>query len=144
MKVAKLSSQQESELLRHAADGRMHVSAGAFVDAERAFLDAWAVIPEPKLEFDYAQNIAAGLVSFYRDTGQYAKAEEWLKPTADSYGHDNPHVVFLRGTVSYCSGALDEAYRDFDAVYQLLGKRAFAGRDRRYLEFYRARSGRRP
>ena len=117
---------------------------GDIQKAEDRFLDAWRLLPEPKIEYDYAQSLSRGLVIFYRDTKQFEKAEEWLGVVRDAYGPGpDVDVEFLAATVYYDAGMLDDAFAIFDTAYKKFRQRLFQGEDRKYLQFYRERAGKR-
>ena len=85
-------------------------------------------LPEPKIEYDYAQSLSGGLVTFYRDTKQFEKAKEWLTVMRDAYGPGpNIYVEFLAGTVYYDAGMLDDAFAIFDTAYKKFKQRPFQG-----------------
>jgi hypothetical protein len=93
--------------------GREAWQRGDTQNAEDRFLDAWRQLPEPKVEYDYAQSLSRGLVTFYRDTKQFEKAEEWLTVMRGAYGPGpNIDVEFLAATVYYDAGMLDDVLRD--------------------------------
>jgi hypothetical protein len=133
-----------SAMSQAAAQGREAWKRGDIGAAERRFLEAWSALPEPKSEQDYAQSLARGLVNFYRDTGQFEKARQWLGTMRELYlPGPNPSLDFLAGTVAFESGDLDSALRLFRQVYLEFGERPFAGSDPKYLDFYRRRFGER-
>src|SRR5579859_5566234 len=60
--IKKLPSEIEARFHASAAKGGEAWASGAVGDAESAFLEAWHAIPEPRLEYDYAQSMARGMV----------------------------------------------------------------------------------
>ena len=125
--------------------GREAWQRGDIQKAEDRFLDAWRLVPEPKIEYDYyAQSLSRGLVTFYRDTKQFEKAKEWLTVMRDAYGSGpDVSVEFLAATVYYDAGMLDDAFAIFDTAYKEFKQRPFQGEDRKYLQFYKERAGKR-
>ena len=141
MSVRALPADVEKAFLARAAEGRAFWKAGDVVSAEAAFLDAWQLIPEPRLGYDYAQSFARGLVDFFRDTRQFEKANEWLVVTRQAYRDpDDPTIDFLGATVAFAAGNHQEAFRLFDKVHSAYGLRPFRGEDPAYLKFFRAYS----
>lgn len=137
----RLSKDVDARFVEVASAGRAAWLRGDLLKAEEAFMAAWDLIPEPKLEHDRAQSAARGFVTFFRDTGQFDKAREWLATTSKAYNDpDNPSVAFLAGTVAFEAGDREEAFRFFDRLYREFGERPFEGTDKKYLAFYRARS----
>jgi tetratricopeptide (TPR) repeat protein len=122
------------------AAGREAWQQGDIQKAEDKFLDAWRLLPEPKTEYDYAQSLSRGLVTFYRETKQFEKARDWLVVMRDAYGPPNDSVEFLAATVYYDAGILDDAFAIFDTLYKKFKQRPFQGEDRKYLQFYKARA----
>lgn len=122
--------------------GREAWQRGDIQKAEDKFLAVWRLLPEPKIEYDYAQSLSCGLVTFYRDTKQFEKAKEWLTVMRDAYGPGpDDSVEFLAATVYYDAGMLDDAFAIFDTAYKKFKQRPFQGEDRKYLQFYKERAG---
>lgn len=122
--------------------GREAWQRGDIQKAEDKFLAVWRLLPEPKIEYDYAQSLSCGLVTFYRDTKQFEKAKEWLTVMRDAYGAGpDDSVEFLDATVYYDAGMLDDAFAIFDTAYKKFKQRPFQGEDRKYLQFYKERAG---
>jgi hypothetical protein len=120
----------------HAKTGRAAWLRGDLEAAEASFLAAWQAIPEPRLEYDQAGNMSRSLVMFYRDTKQFDKTYAWLKIMREAYGPQDPSVEFMAGIVNYEAGALDEAFKSFDALFKQYKKRPFEGEDPKYRDFY--------
>jgi tetratricopeptide (TPR) repeat protein len=134
--VANISAQSKA--------GREAWQRGDTQKAEDRFLDAWRQLPEPKIEYDYAQSLSRGLVTFYRDTKEFEKAKEWLTVMRDAYGPGpDTSVEFLAATVYYDAGMLDDAFAIFDTAYKEFKQRPFQGEDGKYLQFYKERAGKR-
>lgn len=140
MKI-QLTDQQLSALKEYSKEGR---SAWKYRDIEKAeskFLLAWSIIPEPKIDYDYAQSLSRGLVIFYRETRNYEKAKLWISIMADLHGStSDPSVQFLTATVHFDAGEFDQAYELFQQLHANFGKRPFDGEDRKYLEFFKNRA----
>lgn len=136
-----LPPEAEAQLDKHSAQGRRAREQGDIDAAEKHFLAAWECIPEPKLEYEYADSITVAMTEFYRDTGQAAKAQPWLALARQAYGPGpDPHTEFLAATVHYAAGEYDQAYALFDALYRQYRRRPFDGEDPVYLSFYMERA----
>ena len=121
--------------------GRDAWEAGDLAAAEQHFISAWNALPEPRLDFDYAQVLSSGIATFYRDTHQFDKARQWIGIMRQAYGPEpNPYPEFLAGTIAYESGDVDEAFRLFYPLYEKYGARPFEERDQKYLNFVRRRA----
>ena len=109
--------------------------------AINAMLAVWEQIPAPKLKWDmFGQLVSRDLVELYRDTGQHAKAKEWLAIVNDAYNGD-PHgrtMPFLSATVYFAAGEWDDAYAKFDEAHRNGKYRAFKEEDPKYWEFFKA------
>ena len=129
------------QIYEHGKNGREALKRGAIDEAELHFLNTWNLIPEPKLEHDYAQSLSGGLVSFYKDTRQFEKAKKWLEIMKQAYGPEpNDHVEFVSGTVHFEANELDDAFQSFDKLYKKYKQRPFQGYDKKYLDFYKKRA----
>jgi tetratricopeptide (TPR) repeat protein len=112
---------------------------------EKLSLQAWDLLPEPKLGWEFYSNIMPrDNLIFYRDTKQFEKAMKWLEITRESYGPDrNDTIEFLAATLWYEMGDFDKAFEEFDTQYEAFRKRPFEGKDKKYLDFFcPARHGR--
>lgn len=133
----KLLENLVSSIQGHSRQGRAALQNGNYDRAEECFLAAWDVIPEPKLEHDYAQTLSRGLVGFYKQVKQYDKALAWVDVMRKAYGPDeNVSVEFTAATVHFDAGALDDAFSIFDKQFKEYGKRPFQGEHKKYLDFY--------
>lgn len=130
-------------LLRKAGEARR---AGNAQEEERLALEAWDTLPEPKLGWNYYSNIMPfDNVGFFRDVREFDKALRWLDVTRQSYGStpDSPDsaIEFLAATVYFEMGDLDKAFEIFDWQFKNWNKRPFEGENRKYLDFYLSRKG---
>ena len=116
-------------LLKEAGE---HRRAGDMEGRERFALEAWDLIPEPKLGWDYYSNILpSNNLLFYRDTKQFKKAQQWLEITRESYGPGRDDVIeFYAATLWFTMGELDKAWEEFDRQYKAGKRRPFQGEDR--------------
>lgn len=131
---------QIDELLRQAGEANR---AGDFSRSEEFRMSAWRTLPEPKLGWDfYANIIPRNNLLFYRDTKQFEKAMHWLEITRESYGPERDDMVeFLAATLWLEMGEFDKAFEEFDRQYKGSRTRPFQGKDKKYLDFYLSRKG---
>ncbi|MFK1432507.1 hypothetical protein ACIU0H_02455 [Pseudomonas aeruginosa] len=135
-----LTEQQLNSLKGYSKEGRAYWQAGDIALAEEKFLHAWSVIPEPKEEYDYAQSLSRGLVTFYRNVKDYERAKSWIPVMALMYGSaSDPSVQFLAGTVHFEAGEFDHAFSLFKSLYDSFGTRPFQGEEKKYLDFLKER-----
>lgn len=128
------------QIYEYGRQGREAWQRGDLSAAERRFLQAWSLLPEPRTGHGLAQSMATALVKFYRDSGRYDQAERWLHVARQAYGSDpasDAHLGFLRGTVCFESGDFDAALEAFGTLYATYGKRPFQGEDGKYLDWLR-------
>jgi len=131
----------EATIVEKGTLGREAWKSGRISEAENYFLEGWNVLPEPRTNFDFAQSLSRGMVTFYRDTSQFEKAFKWLDVMRESYGPaPNDSVEFLAATVHFETGNRDEAFRIFDDQVKRFKFRPFQGKDPKYLNFYKSRS----
>jgi len=136
-----LDKKLESEIQSLGKKGREAWSKGNLPEAEAAFLQCWAAIPEPKFDYDYSQILSRGLVKFYRNSAQIEKAKNWITVMKEAYGPEpDLDSDFLAATVDYEANELDKAYQVFRAQYELYGSRPFEGEDKKYIQFTIKRS----
>ena len=139
----KLPDEIEKQLFECGGRGRDAVAQGDVAAAERAFLDAWNALPEPKERWDRAPSMARAMVLFYRNTKQFAKADHWLTAARSLYDKSSAGVTtvdFLEASVRFEEGKLDEAYTLFDKLFKGYKERPFQGEKPEYLKFYRDRA----
>lgn len=134
-----VSDETQRTLYEYGRLGREALKSGDTSEAERYFLEMWAALPEPKVEYDFAQSISVGMVKFYRDHNDVGKALNWLEVAREAYGPDvasDSYLGFLAGTVYFCGGDFDKAYKEFDWLFEKYKARPFQGEDDKYLHFY--------
>lgn len=125
-------------LLKNAGEARR---AGDIDTRERLALEAWAMLPYPKLNWDYYSNILPrDNLLFYRDTKQFTKAIEWLEISREAYGPGREETIeFIAATLWFAMDDLDKAWEEFDRQYKVGKTRPFQGKDKKYLDFYLSR-----
>lgn len=126
------------------APARAAWKAGDLDRAETFFLDVWAMIEAEETDAtDLHQQMSSGLVTFFRQTGQYDKAYTWLEIMSRYYENDAKsdfYVELLRALIDYDSGNLDRAFDGFAALHARYGNRMFVGEDPKYLRFFESRT----
>lgn len=131
----------QAQFIEKATQGRKAREAGDVETAERLYLEAWNVIPDPKLDYDHAASTVVAMTEFYRDIGQPDKARPWLELSRQAYGPGpEVHTEFLAATVHYAASEFDEAYELFDEIHEQFRRRPFQGENPAYLEFYLERA----
>jgi len=121
---------------------------GNIIESEKLSLEAWDLLPDPKLGWEFYSNIMPrDNMLFYRDTKQFEKALKWLEITRESYGstpeQPNQVVEFQAATIYFEMGRLDDAYDIFDWQYKTWKRLPFKGEDKKYMDFYLAEKAKR-
>ncbi|MBO0664590.1 hypothetical protein LQ948_18750 [Jiella sp. MQZ9-1] len=125
-------------VLKAAGDAHRQVD---LVQEEILSLNAWNLLPEPKLGWEFYSNIIPrDNMIFFRDTNQFDKALHWLDITRKSYGStkERPDQVieFYAATIYFEMGRYDDAFAIFDWQYKKWKTLPFKGADKKYLDFY--------
>jgi hypothetical protein len=121
-------------------EARKRWLAGDLTRAEALVLEAWAMIPEPKLAYGTGQILSRGAVTFFLETRQFSKAREWLSVVETRYGREDAATLRLRGQIAFEEGAMDEAAESLGHLYAADGARGFEGLDPKYLQFARSQT----
>jgi tetratricopeptide (TPR) repeat protein len=117
---------------------------GDMVRAEECFLQAWALLPEPKSGWSESMSKATGLAIFFLNTSQREKARAWI-PNVIAVDPDNffGFVHLLVGRIHYECGNKEEAIRWFQNVYDTHGRTAFREENRKYLDLIQVKKSER-
>lgn len=133
----KVDGETESKIISFVESGNVKHDNQNLNEALALYLDAWSLIPEPKLEWEISNWVAACLYSAYFDLESYTTAKRWgeiaLKTCSSAI--DTSPMIDL-GMVCYELGQYDEAIKYFDEAYSFGKKRAFQGRPKKYLDYY--------
>ncbi|MBQ0215619.1 hypothetical protein OSB94_20370 [Proteus vulgaris] len=105
--------------------------------ALKAYLNAWELIPEPKLEWEVSNWISSCIYSAYFDIGNYITAKEWGEIELITKPSDIDTAPYINlGMVNYELEQYDISYNYFEHAYNIGKKRAFNERPKKYLDFY--------
>ena len=117
--------------------GNLVQDGGDLSKALEHYVQAWELIPDPKLEWEISGWVASCLFSIYFDLSNYHAAKEWALTALDMRDSDIDTAPLIDlGMVCYELGQNDEAIKYFDQAYQFGQARAFQGRPEKYLSFY--------
>ncbi len=95
----------------------------------RAKPKARQALPEPKLEWELANWIAACMYSACFDLADYAEENKWGKTTLRTRGSDIDTAPLIDlGMVCYELNQFEEAYKYFNDAYNYSKERAFQDR----------------
>ncbi|MDB5709440.1 MAG: hypothetical protein JWL96_1510 [Sphingomonas bacterium] len=141
MTTQELSPQVHEAIQRFCADGDNLASAGKFKDAIRAYNRAWAIVPEPKNEWNASTWIlgAIGDSAFLSGYNTSAReALEYAMTCPEAVG--NPFLHLRLGQVLLNIEEHDRAADELMRAYMAGGEEVFASEDTRYLSFLRTRA----
>jgi tetratricopeptide (TPR) repeat protein len=113
---------------------------GDHISALREYEKAWALMPEPKLEWDMIGSWLAGsFYTAYFGLSDFENAKHWaeLQLKAENSDIDTAPLIDL-GMVCFELGDNEASYRYLDKAYQYGKERAFKERPKKYLDFYLA------
>ena len=103
-------------------------------------LKAWALIPEPKTEWDfYPQVMYKDIVNDYTSIKNVGEAKKWIAIAYKMFNdpdRTSHYVLSLEATSLYKLDLLDESYEVFDRIFELFGREGFQGEDIDHSEFY--------
>ncbi|ROL67785.1 hypothetical protein BLX41_21025 [Pseudomonas protegens] len=140
MKVLSVMNKKLEELIVSTVEkgNELHDNK-SYEDALKEYCKAWALLPEPKLEWEIASWIAACMYSAYFDMATFAKAKEWAEIALKTRGSDIDTAPLIDlGMVCFELKSLDESYNYFDSAYNYGKARSFKDRPKKYLDFYLA------
>lgn len=135
--VQPLEKTLSDEIISCINAGYAQKKTGAYNEAERHYLRAWSLFPEPKYEWDSSQITLYSIADFYLEWKKFDKALDWVNlvfKTAVLPGDASPYVVI--GKIYFEAANLDLAFDNFNKAFSLAKKRGFDGEDKKYLDFY--------
>ncbi|MEQ1636225.1 MAG: hypothetical protein ABL903_06000 [Methylococcales bacterium] len=112
--------------------------SGDWVNAEKLYFEAWALIPGHKHLWSDSQWLLLEIFELYEMMGELGKFSRFLTEMEKAYpeGKDDGTVAVISGMVYFENGQLDSAYERFDYLFKSFKKRPFQGREKKYLDFY--------
>lgn len=112
---------------------------GQFEKAKEVLLEAWGLLPEPKLEYDESFHISSYLIDTYINLGDFIEAKKWVKLNSKSNldRHDAGEREYLAGKVEYELGNHENAKKYFKIVDEKSKGRIFQQGDIKYYKFYK-------
>jgi len=133
----KVDGEIEGKIISVVESGNIEHDDENLNEALALYLYAWSLIPEPKLEWDNSNWVAACLYSVYFDLERYTTAKRWGEIALKTCSSDiDTSPMIDLGMVCYELGQYDEAINYFDEAYNFGKKRAFQGRPKKYLDYY--------
>lgn len=116
--------------------GDTHLDADEFNKAQAHYKRAWALLPEPKTDWEAATWIQAAVGDAYFFAGWFAEAQEAFRLTARCpNGIGNPFLHLRRGQVAFELGDMDTAGQELTLAYMGEGRNIFEGEDAKYFDY---------
>jgi tetratricopeptide (TPR) repeat protein len=107
-------------------------------DALVEYGKAWALLPEPKYQWEAASWVLAAIGDTLFLLGQYEKAGEVFREAVIREcpgARENPFVRFRRGQCAFETGDRQMASEELAAAFMLAGDEIFEDEDPKYFEY---------
>lgn len=116
-----------------------HEMKDEYDKAKEVLLEAWNLLPEPKLEYDESFHISSYLIDTYINLNDFKEAKKWVKLNSKSNldRHDAGEREYLAGKVEYELGNHEKAKEYFKVVDEKSKGRIFQQGDVKYYKFYK-------
>lgn len=125
----------------HSAEGDKLAAAGAYKEAIAEYNKAWALVPDPKDEWNASTWILAAIADATFLAGDTTSAREALQHAMRCPGAvGNPFLHLRYGQVLLDAGESDAAADELMRAYMAEGPDIFAAEDPRYLKFLGTRA----
>jgi tetratricopeptide (TPR) repeat protein len=125
----------------HSAKGDEFAAAQAFEEAIAEYDKAWALLPNPKNEWNASTWILAAIADAAFLAGYKTSAREALQYAMTCPGAIGNLFLHLRyGQILMDAGELDAAANELMRAYMAEGSGIFAAEDPRYLDFLKTRA----
>lgn len=111
--------------------------------AQKRYVEAWNMLPEPRHQWDSSRIMALDAVKFHLQARRFDQALAWLEEADKAAeGNQNSSNLLWLGKIRFEQGRLDEAHRVFAELVKTWRERPFQGEDPKYLDFYKSRKPR--
>lgn len=113
--------------------------SGDFPLAEKHYLEAWSIFPEPKRRWDSSQIVSRRISEFYLEWKRFPEAEHWTSEIFKCEPLPNdPGPYILLGKIYLEWGKEELAKQNLVKAFEMGGRRGFVGEDPKYLKFAQA------
>jgi predicted negative regulator of RcsB-dependent stress response len=139
--MAELDQKTYDAITAHCARGDALAEKQAFDAAIAEYARAWALVPEPKNDWEAATWILAAMADSHFLAGNAAKARDVLAyamTCPDAVGNPFLHLRF--GEVSFDLGDRDRAADELMRAFMGAGPEIFANENPKYLAFLKTRA----
>jgi tetratricopeptide (TPR) repeat protein len=136
-----LNPATQKAIKTYCAKGDELAAAKAFEEAIALYNEAWALLPNPKNEWNASTWILAAIADAAFLAGYATSAREALQYAMTCPGAlGNPFLHLRYGQVLLDAGEPDAAADELMRAYMSEGSEIFAAEDPRYLEFLKTRA----
>jgi tetratricopeptide (TPR) repeat protein len=139
--MEELTGQALAEIQNLCKLGDEHAEGGRHSEALKAYWSAWALIPEPKTNWDAATWVLAAIGDANFLSADYAACRDNLTAAMscpDAIG--NPFLHLRLGQSQFELGDLDRAADELMRAYMGAGPEIFKDQDPKYLSFLKTRA----
>lgn len=134
-----LNAHLHSEITARCGIGDEFTAKGEFVEAIRCYSEAWALLPEPKLQWEAALWIQSALGDVYYLTHNYAVALEAFSLAVQCPGGlGNPFIHLRLGECHFEVGNHDKAKDELTRAFMGAGREIFANEHPKYFELLKS------
>lgn len=122
-------------------EGETVLADGGFDIAASRFQEAWAILPEPRCDWDCAVSILAAIGDAHFFRRDFAECKKWLMRILRDGGGlpDNPFIRLRLGQCLFELGDEHEAANWLAGGYLLEGAKLFAEDNPKYLAFIKSK-----
>jgi len=131
-----LTDEQQDLMDTYCEKGNHEMDEERYNAAADWFQKAYAVLPEPKEDWEATGYITASLGDAYFSAGKFKEAKEQLEIAHEFYGDENsnPFVLLRLGETYFELGDQDKALGYLLSAYKMEGQQLFED-DNKYLKF---------
>lgn len=121
-------------------EGDVLIEMGEYNDAFKNFMEALALVPDPKEGYYVTAKILAGLGDVYYHSRSFEQGREVLNDAMHCIGGVGSPFLHLRlGQCQFELGNLDRAIDELARAYMGAGKEIFESEDPKYFEFVKSK-----
>lgn len=138
--MTELPDSVHEEIKALSSEGDLLADKQDFAEAVSKYSKAWALIPEPKTDWEASTWVLAALGDAYFLSAHFEfGADAFEQALACPGGFGNPFVHLRLGQCELERGAAPKAAEHLARAYMLEGKEIFAREEAKYFEFVKTR-----
>ena len=133
-KEIELKDEIYNNILELTETGDEYYEEGELKKAEKAYLEALELLPEPKYDWEAGTWIYTALGDVYLEEQDYLKAKEVLYDALNCLNSQNPYIYYNLGIALFELDEKDKAQDFFMRAYMLDGETLFLDGEDKYFE----------